>query len=471
MARENQGLQIALIIFFMLTIVLGVTTFWCFKGWEEAEKDAETANSTAMAKTTAARGLTEERDQVKKYLGFEGQEDLEAVTTQYTEDMEKYGGTYPVRDETLDYHKLLDHLFKASEKKNAELTDVQDRITGIEAAHARLLAQEQQQKATFETAKESARTRLTTVETTAKSERDRMVAENTGYKTQMDAAQKVSDDKLLGMEADLTEAGRRIVSLTQLNDRKAAKLEALTKETIDVPDGEIRWVNQHDQTVWINVGRADALGRQITFAVYPIDITNLTQAGKKAKIEVTQILGEHLAEARVIEDSISNPIMIGDKIHTPLWSPGDRKRFALAGFFDVDEDDKSDLHIVRNLIQMNGGSVDCWIDDEGKAHNEMNQNIRYLVLGKAPEEDVPAYTKLITRAEELGIQKIQLGDLLQQMGWKDQSPVIRFGKGANPNDFRARAPDGVPKVSTGNVSDLFRPRRPPTKPRGSGGAY
>ena len=36
MARENQGLQIALIIFVMLTIILGVTTFIFYRQYEEA---------------------------------------------------------------------------------------------------------------------------------------------------------------------------------------------------------------------------------------------------------------------------------------------------------------------------------------------------------------------------------------------------------------------------------------------------
>ncbi len=68
-----------------------------------------------------------------------------------------------------------------------------------------------------------------------------------------------------------------------------------------------------------------------------------------------------------------------------------------------------------------------------------------------------------------------LDDLLQRMGWKREAPVIQFGRGANPNDFRAKPADGVPKLSGGNVAEIFRQRRPPVKkapaPGGSGGAY
>ena len=39
-ARENQGLQIALIIFVILTITFSVTTYLCFKNWKEQEAKA-----------------------------------------------------------------------------------------------------------------------------------------------------------------------------------------------------------------------------------------------------------------------------------------------------------------------------------------------------------------------------------------------------------------------------------------------
>ena len=42
MARENQGLQIALIVFVMLTILLGVTTYLGFRQYDDAATNATT---------------------------------------------------------------------------------------------------------------------------------------------------------------------------------------------------------------------------------------------------------------------------------------------------------------------------------------------------------------------------------------------------------------------------------------------
>ena len=153
-----------------------------------------------------------------------------------------------------------------------------------------------------------------------------------------------------------------------------------------MPEGEIRWVNQRTGTVWINLGRADGLQRQVTFGVYPADITDMSGGGKKASIEVTQILGDHLAEGRIIDDKLTDPITA--RRQDLYAGVGSRRAAALR---------PGRLHGCRtatgratcrrsaNLIAMNGGVVDCYIDDKGKQIGEMTINTRYLVLGDRPE--------------------------------------------------------------------------------------
>ncbi len=151
----------------------------------------------------------------------------------------------------------------------------------------------------------------------------------------------------------------------------------------------------------------------------------------------------------------------------------EKKRFAITGFCDLDGDGRSDIEQVRQLIELNGGIIDAWTDDKGEIQGEISINTRYLVLGDQPGDrgaagTIAGFTKMVTSAEKLGIQKIPLPDLLQRMGWKNQTPVVRYGAGANPADFKAKAPEGA-RTSTGNVSDIFRPRTPPRS--GSGGAF
>jgi len=485
MARENQGLQIAVIVFVMLTIILGVTTFIFYRQYEEAAMKADKAQQDASSEMTKSRTIQEENNDLKALMGFAATMNLEEIKAQHTEDMNTYASTFP--EETQFYHPILEQLAQAKEDKDSELVDLKAALADLQLKYEKREEIMAPQIAQHEQARQQAAADLVKATTSYKLERDRITKDQAETAALLDKARKESGAAMAAVESKLDVATKKLIDTVGLLGQKSEKLEAISKETFAAPDGEVRWVNQQDGTVWINLGRADALSRQVTFSVYPIDTTNLTRGGKKASIEVTQILGDHLAEARVLEDNVSDPIMPGDKIHTPIWSVGETKRFALAGFFDIDDDGKSDQHTVRNLITMNGGTVDCETNNKtGEAQGPITVNTRYLVLGNAPDVKskaglnpgavqaaVKAYSDMRTEAERLGVQVITVAELLQNMGWKNQTPVIRFGRDANPNDFRAKAEDGAPKVSTGTVSGLFEPRRPASE-RGNAtrrGAY
>ena len=48
------------------------------------------------------------------------------------------------------------------------------------------------------------------------------------------------------------------------------------------PNGKVTWGNQRNGTVWVNIGRVDALARQVTFGVYAADSTDVTATGSTA---------------------------------------------------------------------------------------------------------------------------------------------------------------------------------------------
>ncbi len=196
------------------------------------------------------------------------------------------------------------------------------------------------------------------------------------------------------------------------------------------------WVNQQARSVWISLGRADGLQRQMTFSVYPSTAMDVGKAPRKGSIEVTEILGDHLAEARILEDNPSDPIMPGDLIHTPVWEAGQRPRFALADGMDIDGDGKSDLDIVLNIIRSNGGIVDCYIDDEDNKTGEITSETRSpgaqvpSRMKTASEARRKARYRAVTLRRRLRIDKDLSPELLNRMGWRIQTPVIRYGAAA-----------------------------------------
>ena len=190
--------------------------------------------------------------------------------------------------------------------------------------------------------------------------------------------------------------------------------------------------------MWIDLGSADGLDRQVTFSVYSGDATNLAKAAKKASIEVTRVTGEHMAMARVLEEEkVTDPIVSGDKIFTPLWSPGEQKHFALVGSLDLDGNGKDDHEAIKNLITLHHGVVDCDVNEKGKRSGDISVNTNYLVCGERPTDKgqpelLAAYIHITTEAERLGVRMISLADLKEQMGYRNPAPVNRFGPALPP---------------------------------------
>ena len=180
------------------------------------------------------------------------------------------------------------------------------------------------------------------------------------------------------------------------------------------------------------------------------------------------MLGNHLAEGRIVSDSNIDPIMPGDKINSPVWNPGEKQHFAIAGVVELDNDGRDDTQRLHALIEMNGGVIDAKIDAAGKREGQIGINTRYLVLGKEPEgktaDMLEDYGKMQTRAKELGVEPISLDKLLDLMGWKKEADVLQYGSGAKGFEVQSERP---PQVSSAKVNDLFKPRTPPRNNGGS----
>lgn len=458
MARENQSLQILLIIFVMLTVMLGGTTFWMYKQYDEANAKMKAANDQMQAKATALQSAESDLAELKRLIGAADTAKVagpDGLTSQYDVDMNTFcGPTYA--DKNKGYRKATEYLATQLKNRNGELVDAKGEIENWKRKYEGREAAKEPQVKQFAGEAKKAQEDLVT-------ERDKFNAETEGLKkdkaelaAQVQTARKEGDDAVTKEKAKFDGTVKYVNQLIKQSKDMNEEIRGLRKETFDVPDGKIVWVNPKNRIVWINLGQADALLRQINFSVYEGRTTDMNKVARKGAIEVTQILGEHLAEARILEDNITDPILRGDVINTLIWSPGEKRHFALAGFMDVDADGKSDLSLVRNLIVMNGGVVDAEIDEKtGKITGQVTPGTRYLVQGESPEakgfpsEYLKSYTKMLTDAQNLGAVTVMVKDLLAQMGWKNVTKM--------PVNMAEAPPPSSTKL---NKPDEFRPRQP-----------
>jgi hypothetical protein len=457
----------------MLTIILGVATFLCYRKYTDKEISLQAALADGAKKGRDADMARDEASKLRKdFIGVPETQRIEDLSTQFAEDIKKYGGAYP--PEAQFYRPLVEKMFQTIQKKDKELVEAKVGNQQWQEKYEKREAATNAQFKQFEDAVNRVTEDLKIREETFSKERAQITDDQNKIREQLKTAQKDAAAEKSTLDSKNQKTDDQLQKTTKLAKKLREENASLTNQSMDIPDGEISSVNQRNGTVWIDLGRADNLNPLVTFAVYPADVSNLGKGAKKASIEVSQVLGDHLAEARILDDKITDPITPGDKIHTPIWNPGDKRHFALAGFMDINGDGKNNLQLLRNLIKLNGGVVDCDVDEKGKLNGEITIQTRYLVLGDVPSEKgdpngLTAYSKIKEEAERLGIQKIPLGDLLERTGYKPRSHLVNFGGGANPKDFKPKPEGGVNRVSSGNVSELFKPREPPRS--GTGGAY
>jgi len=472
-SRENQGAHIAAICFaigFVLTLVL---TYVGFKQYGDQRKENAQLVSDKQKLQTEMRDVIAQRDRYKEMIGMTPEDQLDAVEAAFKKDLEDYAKS--LADDRKYYRPLVESL--ANEK---ELTEQREK-DAIERARE-LNEQWQTQKTNLEKQLAAFQHELDESKQDAEQERRKFQSEReriTKEKEELAARLRSTEDKMqteiAAREAKIKEVDNQIRQMEAVNNKIATQVRELTKGSFDVPDGRIERVNQGSRTVWINLGRADGLPLQVTFSVYDIEANNALTTPIKAKVEVTRLLGAHLAEATVLSDEVSDPITAGDKVYSPVWQRGRRTSFALAGFIDIDGDDRDDHQQVRELIQLNGGVIDAEIGDDGQVKGEITVNTRFLVVGDPPTETgensggaaLPgkpprweAYSSMVKDAQNLGVEQISVHEFLDRMGWQPGHRTVRLGPSARPEDFFRQRQPGLQLNTPRSEQESLRPRYP-----------
>ena len=154
MARESQGLQVLLIVFVMLSVVLGVSLYLYIKGADEATKAVAAANLDKQQVESEKKATEEENKVLKTLIGFPERSTAE-IKKQFAEDMQTYGNEKkpdaatdtanagkPLFDPgTLYYSRLLAGMYKVIQDRTdelihakASLADLQRKFKNREAA-------------------------------------------------------------------------------------------------------------------------------------------------------------------------------------------------------------------------------------------------------------------------------------------------------------------------------------------------
>ena len=447
-SRDNQTLQIIVIVLALAVIGLAVGLLLVNNARKTAVARAKDATSKATEARSAQRQLQEEANQYKQWMGYQEADNFETLQKSFAEDMQRFGSTFD--ENSRFYRKILENIYEENQKLTQSEAAAKEQLKNLEQ---RLLAIEKQkdeqiakfQKKTDQVEKDAAKQR-----TTFSQQYDAINKEKKEIAAQLDAQRRKLDEQTAAHQAAIKELEGKLAKLERLN--AVLKSDRQQIDPFAQPaDGVIRWVNQRYATVWINLGKADQLRPQVTFSVYDGDENDALSAKRKGSIEVTRILSDHMAEARITSDDPKRPIIEGDRIYSQVWNRGRQVGFAITGVIDLDNDGKSDLDLLKKIIEINNGKVDAVPGKDGAIDGEMTVDTRYLILGKHPEDARQgslrkSWQTMSDEADTLGIETITLDQFLQLMGWQPDHRTVKLGPGGanRPNKstdlFRRRTP-------------------------------
>ena len=494
---NNEGtiLTIAFILSVMTSIGAFIWIAMLFQTVESSKRDVQTAIDKADASAKVAANAEFVERSLRPMLGVGTQEELDefvsrtpfefdqgkGVVAEIVEEFKRFQASYPAYaqdGQPIDYPTVAKAL---NDRNQVLLNDKKQLQAQVDALNKQMVALRDNQRTDTATQFTDTQAKIATaVEDLATFRADRQAA-SAGID---DAKQKhtqalaAKDQEIASRDNQIADAQKRLDD--QAENNLVTQLKARPKsERFEIPDGKVTSVNEASGTVWINIGSTDDLKPLTTFSVYPETQLGVMRGPEdiKGRIEVLKIIDGDFAECRIVEDSINDPILIGDQIYSPLWQRGISVHFALIGFFDIDGDGKSDRDRVKNIIRSAGGVIDAELSidntQEVDAANLVREggitvDTQYLVRGKTDailNVDRQTYNRFETRAKDYNVESITINTLLNYAGYKNVKSSTGLGSGFDNED-----PEPLVKPTLKPEDKRNQLRFPPRRSE-SGGAF
>ncbi len=465
-ARENQGLQIALIIFVMLTIILSVTTYIFFDNYKKAIGEKNDAIAKAKEADNRLTKVNLEREGYFKLIDQKDiEESAESIVKKNEAKIEKYLALSGVNTQLKSYPEILKQMAETLQQKDIKLASHKDGEDKAVAELAAVKAKHETELANAKNDTTKAQSDYTTYSGTIKT----ALAALGQSKLEAEKAIKekgdeniVLNDKIAAITKKATVVEKGLL-VTVGNQKKI--IDSHRDETPTLTDGQIVYVDERTKSAYVNIGRTDSLQRRVTFSVYDRGTNDVATAVKKGAIEIIEIIDDKISRARIVENSVSDPILPGDFIDSPLWYPGKRLKIAIAGAVDFDNDGISDRAKLKDLIIANGGTVVADVSERGEVMGAITPDTEKLIVGRGPDDRSDAkftkpWNEVTADAKKYNIKFQSLQQFLDEVGY---SPNSNRSQDAG----NQRLVDTLPKPKDNQTQIV--PRFPPrSAPAGSG---
>jgi len=477
-ARDDSVIRGSLITSLIVLVLSLALNFFLYRWGSTSSIESERAREQLASSQNELRTNNDRISLMKAMMGigtispaeFEvlrqsasGDPQMEAIERRYIEDMAYLGPDVDAQNR--NYPALPEYLVNAIRSRNDQYGQARDEATTIRSQAAsdvdNARKAEEEAKRTRDAAiqkQQQDNEEFLAARAKMKEEGERTKDELTKASRELAAVRKAAADEKSKLENDLTKV-RAIV------ETQRQELNRLRSDRFENVQGEISYVVPPGRLVHINLGSADSLVVDVQFGVVDVNELNVEQAELKAQVQVTKILGEHSAQARVLGNpSYTNPLVRGDKLYSPFWAPGRKVRIALAGDIDITGDGRSNTEQLKVMIEQAGAEVAATVTSTGVMQGKLDSSVRFLVVGEQPESAagpnadanrsraMAEIGKLKAQATELGITTIPAWKLLEYLKGINDSITTPLGSASKATDF---APLPATGTSGRNKSNLL----------------
>jgi hypothetical protein len=463
-AKENQGLQAIVIVLTIFLLLTGVGLLLVNNARKTAVAQIADLQKQNTDYQSGAAKAQAEANTYKTWIGFSEDALFDSLKPEFEGDQKRFGAN--MEEASRQYRTMLDNIFEENRKLVQNEANAKEQVRELKDSLAAVEGQKEAQLKKYKEQLDKAEADLAAERVKFEESRKAMSAENDRIKGDMEKLQATHTDAVAKMTAEITGLKNTIGNLERDLDKVKAGVPS-ADQFAQPADGRITWVNQRYAKVWIDLGSADGLRPQVTFSVAAQGDADAEAAAKKGSIEVVRILEPHMAEAQITSDDPKNPLLPGDRIYSQVWDRGRQVGFGIAGFVDIDNDRRSDLQQLKDIIAANNGRVDAAPDDTGKKQGELKVDTRYLILGQFPEGTLAnegelrkSWEELSTEAERLGIETVPLEEFLKLMGWRVDTRSVALGSGSRVEDFPPRPLEQEMPRKPVQPSGVFKKRLP-----------
>jgi hypothetical protein len=280
----------------------------------------------------------------------------------------------------------------------------------------------------------------------------------TSYSQTAGVDKKAQDDDKRRIEKLLKDKDTRISELKKELQSKEATIDQLRKETGAAIVSELRkdWkivrIDSRGETAYINLGSADGVQPQLTFRIHGLGPDGLPLPKDKATAQVLKVIGEHLSQVKVMYDTSTlgkdgkqraprhdpriNPVLTGDVLFNPSWTPNQKKHIALAGVVDLTGGGRDDTEQFIRELERQNIVVDAYLDmrkDFTVKGPGITVQTDFLIVGDKPEailnaeegrkkeiaEKIDNAMKTMEKqAKDNGVRKMNLREYLNEIGYQ-----------------------------------------------------